>query len=201
MFLDSDALLGPGALDTLAAFLDEHPDVGVVAPRMVYPDAKLSARRFPPLFLPLMRRPPLRRLVQDSPAVRRHLMADDPHDRIREVEYVLGACLLFTAEAQDAAGPVDPRTFYGPFDAEWCLRVRSAGLRVIYHAGAEVVHGYRRSTARRPLSRRAMRQLTSYARFQWQWRHDRARLLEEGRLMDERAAGETPVATTREARR
>ena len=189
MFLDSDARLTAGALPELVGYLDGHPDVGLVGPRLVYEDGtlQLSARRFPPRFLPLMRRPPLGRLFEDSASVRRHLMADDRHDRTREVEYVLGACQLFTAEAQAAAGEIDPRILFGPDDVDWCLRVRRAGLQVVYHPAATVVHGYRRSSAARPASRSALRQLTAFARFQWTWRRERARLVQEGREMDARA--------------
>jgi GT2 family glycosyltransferase len=134
-----------------------------------------------------MRRPPLGRLFEDSAPVRRHLMADDRHDLTREVEYVLGACQLFTAEAQAAAGEIDPRIFFGPDDVDWCLRIRRSGLRVVYHPAATVVHGYRRSSAARPASRIALRQLAAFARFQWTWRRQRARLVQEGHEMDARA--------------
>lgn len=189
MFLDSDARLTDGALPELVAYLDAHPEAGLVGPRLVYEDGslQLSARRFPPLLLPLMRRPPLERLFDRSRRVRRHLMADEPHDRTREVEYVLGACQLFTARAQAAAGEIDERIFFGPDDVEWCLAVRAAGLQVVYHPAATVVHGYRRTSAGRPLSRVALAQLGAFARFQWKWRRDRARLVREGREMDERA--------------
>jgi N-acetylglucosaminyl-diphospho-decaprenol L-rhamnosyltransferase len=189
MFLDSDARLTPGALAELVGYLDAHPEAGLVGPRLVYEDGspQLSARRFPPLLLPLMRRPPLGRLFERTRWVRRHLMADEPHDRTREVEYVLGACQLFTARAQAAAGELDERIFFGPDDAEWCLAVRAAGLQVVYHPAATVVHGYRRMSAGRPFSRVALAQLAAFARFQWKWRRERARLVREGREMDERA--------------
>jgi N-acetylglucosaminyl-diphospho-decaprenol L-rhamnosyltransferase len=191
MFLDSDARLTPGALPELAAYLDASPETGLVGPRLVYEDGtlQLSARRFPPLLLPLLRRPPLGRFFEDSAAVRRHLMADEPHDRTREVEYVLGACQLFTERAQRAAGEIDRRIFFGPDDADWCFRIRCAGLAVVYHPQATVVHAYRRTSAARPFSRVALEQLRAFGRFQWKWRRERARLLQEGREMDARAGG------------
>ncbi len=50
MFLDSDARLTAGALPELVSYLDEHPEVGLVGPKLVYEDGtlQLSARRFPP---------------------------------------------------------------------------------------------------------------------------------------------------------
>lgn len=186
MFLDSDARLTPGALPELVRFVREHPGVGLVGPRLVYSDGRLqlSTRRFPPLALPLLRRPPLRLLFEDAELVRRHLMADDPHDEPREVEYVLGACQLFTEAAQRAAGEIDERMFFGPDDADWCLRIRQAGFRIAYDPAATVVHDYRRSTSRRPLSTVAVRHLMAFVHFQWKWRRERRRLVEEGRRID-----------------
>lgn len=194
MFLDSDARLTEGALPELVSFLDSHPEVGLVGPRLVYPDGtlQLSARRFPPRMLPLIRRPPLGRFLGDSASVRRHLMADERHDETREVEYVLGACQLFTAEGQTAAGEIDPRIFFGPDDADWCFRIRRAGLKVVYHPASTVVHDYRRASNQRPFSRIAFEHLRAFIRFQWKWRHERARLLREGREMDARTAASTP---------
>jgi GT2 family glycosyltransferase len=188
MFLDSDARLTPGALAELVSFLRAHPDVGLVGPKLVYPDGRLqlSARRFPPLTLPLRRRPPLNRLFADSRGVRRHLMADDPPTAAREVEYVLGACQFFTREAQEAAGEIDSHIWFGPDDADWCLRIRKAGLRVAYHPGATVVHDYRRTSARRPISKMAVRHFAGFAYFQWKWRKERRRLIDEGSRIDMR---------------
>ena len=189
MFLDSDALLTPGALPELVRFLDETPGVGLAGPRLVYTDGtlQLSARRYPPLALPLLRRRPLSYLLEDSRPVRRHLMADDPHDRIREVEYVIGACQIFTEQAQEVAGEIDRWIFFGPDDANWCFRIRRSGLKVVYYPAATVIHGYRRTSSERQFSRIAFEQLRAFVRFQWKWRRERRRLMDEGRAMDCRA--------------
>lgn len=188
MFLDSDAALTEGALEELVRFIDGRAEVGLVGPGLLYPDGspQPSARRFPPVFLPLLRRPPLDRFLGDSAPVRRHLMADDALDRPREVEYVIGACALFTREAQEAVGELDDWMLYAPEDADWCFRIRSAGYKVALHPGASVIHDYRRSSARKPLSRIALHHLYGFIRFQWKWRRERRRLRSEGRAMDAR---------------
>ena len=144
--------------------------------------------------LPLLRRPPLVRFFGDGPTVRRHLMADGLPTRRRRVEYVLGACQVFRAEAQAAAGEIDERIFYGPDDADWCLAVRQAGYDVVYAPDATVVHDYRRSTAARNVSVLAVRHLRAHAYFQWKWRRHRRRLIAEGRAMDAEADVTPPPA-------
>lgn len=189
MFLDSDAVLTQDALPTMVAALDHHPDWGLVGPRLVYDDGslQLSCRRFPPLLLPLLRRPPLDRFLEGSAPVRRHLMADDDHGRTRAVLYVIGACQLFRTTLARRVGEFDRRTFLGWSDADWCLRIRAAGGEVVYLPEATVVHSYRRLTTRRPVSRAAWRQLGSHLRFQLKYRRDRRELIRLERDLDRRA--------------
>jgi GT2 family glycosyltransferase len=188
MFLDSDATLTAGALPELVRFLDARPDVGLVGPELVYPDGghQPSARRLPPLVLPLLRRPPLSRWFEDGRVVRRHLMLDVPHDTTREAEYVIGACMLFSRAAQEAAGELDPRIPFAPEDIDWCVAIRRAGLRIAYHPAAVVVHDYRRSTAQRPVSRAALQHLRGFVYFAYKRRHERRALLAEGAAMERR---------------
>lgn len=188
MFLDSDARLTPGALPTMVDALEANPSWGLVGPRLVYGDGtlQLSARRFPPMLLPLLRRPPLSRYFDDSRTVRRHLMADEPHDHARPVLYVLGACQLFRTSLARIAGPFDDRVFLGWDDADWCIRIRDAGGEIVYLPDATVVHEYRRLTASRPVSRAAWRQLRAFAHFQRTYGPRRRELLSLQEELDRR---------------
>ena len=190
MFLDSDAAVTAGALQRMAAFLDAHPGVGLVGPRLTYRDGslQLSARRYPPALLPVLRRPPLGRFFEDGPTIRRHLMADDAHDAPRRVEYVLGAAQFFRREVVERLGGTDRRIWYGHDDADWCFAIREAGWDVAYLPEAVVVHDYRRSSAADPVSWRAVRQMQAHLHFQVKWLRRRRHLIAEGRAMDAEAA-------------
>ena len=194
LFLDSDARLTEGALPAMVEALDEHPGWGLVAPRLVHDDGalQLSTRRFPPLLLPLIRRPPLDRVFEGRATVRRHLMADDDHARTRPVLYAISACHLFRTELARRIGPVDERLAWGWEDADWCIRVRDAGGEVVYLPEAVVVHGYRRLTRRRPLSRDALRQLGCHVHFQRKYGGRKRELLALQDRLD-RAAAERPA--------
>jgi GT2 family glycosyltransferase len=186
MFLDSDAAVIAGALPAMVGALDDDQRVGLVGPKLVYPDGglQLSARRYPPALLPILRRPPLGRWLEHGRTVRHHLMDGEPHDRRRRVEYVLGACQAFRADVQAAVGSFDRRIWYGHDDADWCFRIREAGYDVLYVPDAVVVHGYRRSSAAKPVSTRSARQLQAHLYFQAKWAPQRRRLIAEGRAMD-----------------
>jgi hypothetical protein len=190
MFLDSDAALTQGALPAMVTALDEHPSWGLIGPRLVYDDGELqlSCRRYPPILLPLLRRPPLARFTEDGRTVRKHLMADDAHENPRPVLYVLGACQLFRTDLARIAGPFDDKVFLGWDDADWCFRIRDAGGEIVYFPHATVVHSYRRLTASRPVSRAALRQLQAHVRFQLRYARRRRALIERSRELDRQAA-------------
>ncbi len=190
MFLDSDAALTPDALPAMVSALDENPEWGLLGPRLVYDDGSLqmSCRRFPPLGLPLYRRPPFDRIFERRRAVRHHLMAEFDHLRTRPVLYVLGACQLFRTSLARRAGPFDDRVFLGWDDADWCFRIRDAGGEIVYFPEATVVHSYRRQTRRQPASRAAIRQLVAFLYFQRTYWSRREALLSLQEDLDRRAA-------------
>jgi GT2 family glycosyltransferase len=168
--LDSDAYVGPGALERLCAHLDDNPDVGMVGPELRYEDGSLqmSCRRVPsPLAVIANRLPGVARL-HGGRARRRYLMLDEPHDRTMDVEYLLGATMVFSREAAARIGRFDERFGfstpggYGFDDADWAVRLRRAGRRVVYLPAAKVVHGYRRRLAKQPVSRQSLGLALSY---------------------------------------
>lgn len=164
--LDSDAYVTPGALDTLCRFLDENPGVGLVGPRLEYDDGRLqlSCRRFPTPGAMVANR--VGRLA-DRPSRRRHLMMDDPHDQTMDVEYVLGATMVFRAELGRSLGGFDEHIPYGYDDADWAMRIWAGGWRVSYVPEAVVVHDYRRRGTRHVLSRHNVWISLSYCRARW----------------------------------
>ncbi len=187
MFLDSDAQLTHGALPRMVAALDENPGWGMVGPKLVYDDGdlQLSCRRYPPVALPFLRRPPLDRWFDDGRTVRHHLMADDDHAHARPVLYVISACQLFRTELARAAGPFDEHSLaWGWEDTDWCLRIRDAGGEIVYLPSATVIHTYRRLTAAQPVSTDALKQLRAHVRFQLKYLRRRGELIALSERMD-----------------
>ncbi len=176
LMLDADTLVRPGAVAAMAAALDRDPATGLVGPKLVYPDGglQLSSRRWPPLLLPVIRRGPYARVRPDPEVHRRHMMADDDHDRERPVVWVLGAAQMWRADLPARIGVFDTRvSSYGGEDMDWCMRVWSAGLEVRYVPDAVVVHVSQRVTRRSLYGRRSRRALRDF--YYLQWKHRRLR--------------------------
>lgn len=142
LLLNGDAVVQPAALDRLVGYLDGHPDVAVVGPRLEYPDGRDqgTARSFPtPAAAVFGRRSPLTQLWPGNPWSRRYLRptsTTSPYD----VDWMSGACLMVRRSVVERVGPLDPGFFMHWEDADWCRRIKTAGGRVVCVPAAVVVH-------------------------------------------------------------
>jgi GT2 family glycosyltransferase len=152
LFLNADIAMFPGVLEKLVSFLDAHPDVGMVAPKLLNPDRSVqtSCYRFPSLLVPVLRRTPLGKLPIAKKLLRRYLMLDWDHKKNQSVEWVLGGCMLVRKSAIEKVGLMDERFFVYFEDTDWCRRFWAAGLKVIYFANAWLIHYHRRMSAESP---------------------------------------------------
>ena len=138
-----DAEVGEEALDRCVAFLDAHPDVGVVGARVENPDGTLQRacrRSVPTPLVSLFRLGGLRRLFPRHPAARAYNLDDADPARTLDVDAVSGSFLMARREAWERAGGLDERYFLYAEDIDFCLAVKAAGYRVVYYPEAVVVH-------------------------------------------------------------
>lgn len=155
MLLNPDTELQPDVLATLIGYMDAHPDVGVVGPRLRYGDGSIqsSRRRFPSLPSLLIESTVLQRLLPNARAVRDYYVADRPDDTIQEVDWLVGACLVVRREAIEQAGVLDERFFMYSEELDWCRRIKEAGWKIVYNPDAEVMHYEGRSSEQNVLAR------------------------------------------------
>lgn len=143
VLLNPDTVVHPGALATLVAYLDRHPRVGAVGPRLLDPDGTLqySCRRFPGYLTVFFGRYALlTRLFPGNPASRDYLYLDWDHASPREVDWLSGACLMVRRAVFEQVGGLDEAYFLFVEDMDWCARIWQAGWAVAYVPEAVVTH-------------------------------------------------------------
>lgn len=142
LLLNADAWLSEGALDRLVEFADTRPRVAVVGPRLLNPDGTLqrSVRGFPTVWRLATEYLFLRKLAPGTSAFNAFYAGDFDHDEIREVEVVMGACMLLRRSAIDEVGLCDEDYFLFSEETDWCYRFRQAGWEVVFFPGAECTH-------------------------------------------------------------
>jgi N-acetylglucosaminyl-diphospho-decaprenol L-rhamnosyltransferase len=171
LVLNPDVEVTDGAVAALVSFMDCNPRVGLAAAKLVYPDGTLqmSCRTFYTLPTVLLRRTPLGKLFPDSAIVRRHLMLDWDHNSEREVDWVLGACMMVRREAYESLGGMDERFFLYLEDVDWCFRMQKHGWKVAYVPSSVMKHYHRRESARLLPDRKLVSHLLSTFRFYDKW--------------------------------
>lgn len=165
LLLNSDTVVRPGAIEAMSAFLDAHPETGLVGCRLVdgegHTDASASGlpgmrmqiaswlglRRLMPLVRHLLAARPLGRLV--DAAAGGYFVPSAGGTEPVEVEFLSSACVMVRREVWERIGLLDERFFLYLEDADLCRRARDAGWRLHYLPGPAIVHLGGRSFAAR----------------------------------------------------
>jgi N-acetylglucosaminyl-diphospho-decaprenol L-rhamnosyltransferase len=142
LLLNADAWLVEDALARLCDFADSRPRAAVIGPRLLNPDGTLqrSVRGYPSVWRLATEYLFLRKLAPSSTALNAFYGAGFDHDEIREVEVVMGACMLLRREAIEQVGECDEDYFLFSEETDWCYRFREAAWEVVFFPGAECVH-------------------------------------------------------------
>ena len=149
--LNPDTELDDQTLPTLSAYLDAHPQVGVLGPRLVLADHSVQAsrRRFPTLTTALFEstwlagRAPRRVLAH-------YYAANLADDAPAEVDWLVGAALLVRRAVWEQVGVLDEGFFMYSEELDWQRRIKAAGWQIVYLPAAQVRHFEAQSSGQVP---------------------------------------------------
>jgi GT2 family glycosyltransferase len=142
LLLNPDTEVGDNALEVMIGTMEEHPEVGGLGPRLLYPDGTLqpSRRRFPTFGTALVESTIVQEWWTDNRFLHRYYMTDTPEEALQPVDWVVGACLLVRHEAYQQVGGLDEGFFMYSEEMDWCRRLKDAGWQVVYQPAASIVH-------------------------------------------------------------
>jgi N-acetylglucosaminyl-diphospho-decaprenol L-rhamnosyltransferase len=151
LLLNPDTLLAPDALLALGAYLEAHPPVGMVGPRLLNPDGSLqpSCYPYPGSLRWAFDNDDLAPLRRRSTRLRESGYRTWSHDCPRRVPCVMGAVLAIRRSAFDAVGGFDESFFMYYEEIDLCYRLNAAGWEVHFAPVTEVVHAGGTSTSQR----------------------------------------------------
>jgi hypothetical protein len=155
LILNPDTVLRKDAAAILLTYLKNHPEVGLIGPKLLYPDGslQLSCSNFPSFFIPILRRTFLGnyfKKIRDD-----FTMNDFDHNSVKQVDWLMGSCLMFrkkqiTLQAKEFYPHFDERYFMYFEDIDLARTFKSQGLKVIYNPEAIVIHDHARESAKHP---------------------------------------------------
>lgn len=134
--VNSDAMVVEDTFDKMITFMDDHPDIGLMGPKVLNPDGSLQVqsrpRHFPTLWRLLCQATGLNALYT--------YMLYYPAVLTKEVD-ILGGCFwLLRKETLDHVGLLDERFFIYAEDVDWCKRLHATRWKALYYPGAEIFH-------------------------------------------------------------
>ena len=162
--LDSDTEIKAGTVNILIDSINKRDKVGIVAPRLFYPDGSIQAscKRFPTIKTKIYKYIPFytTRNIAEKDELYNEICKKGKK-QCTEVDYCISAAWMVNREAINDIGFFDENIFYAPEDVDYCLRMWLKGWKVIYNPLASVVHHTQRK---------------SYKDFKVAWQHLRGLL-------------------------
>jgi len=133
--VNADITVHPDTIEKMIAHLEAHPDVGIVAPRLIYPDGheQDSARPFPRPFELVLRR----LFHSDGRTESRVTFGDKDY---ADVDWFVGAMFIMTRACLEKTGGHDKRYYLFMTDVILCRETWKAGMKVHILRDAKTTH-------------------------------------------------------------
>jgi GT2 family glycosyltransferase len=154
LILDIDTEINKEAIDGLINLLEKDEHIGLCGCKLISSkgEVQLSCRKFPSIRYKLYNLLASRNIMissNESQFYKQEMNGENPF----EVDYVIGACQLFRKNMLDEVGYLDEHIFYGPEDADFCLRIKKAGRKVVYLPTVSLIHHYQQISNKKIISK------------------------------------------------
>lgn len=138
--LNPDVVVEKDTFKVLLKYLKTHSRVGIVGPRLRYPDGKVqdNYRTFPRPFDLFVKRTFLRRFFIKR--MRKYLMWDKDTHKSEAVDWLTGAFQIMTRKAWNQIGPNDEAYFLFMSDVDLCRKAWEKGFEVHFVGETEALH-------------------------------------------------------------
>ena len=168
--INPDIVLTEDTITRMARYMDAHPEVVMLSPRIVFPESRedqvLGKRNPTPKYLVASR---LRRGRLANRILTEYAMLDRQGDEPFEIENATGCFMLIRTEALQRIGGFDERYFLYFEDCDITRMLAKEG-KVLYYPHAVVEHVWNRESKKD--FRLALVQAQSMLKYFWKWRKE-----------------------------
>jgi GT2 family glycosyltransferase len=142
LLLNSDAFVKEQTIDKMVQFMDEHPEAGMSACKLLYEDGSLqpSCYSFPSLLTEFYTALQLDKLLKRSPEFGKYLMTWWDFNEVRDVDTVMGAFMLVRRDVIEQVGLMDEGYFMYSEEFDWCYRIKKQGWKILYNPAVQTIH-------------------------------------------------------------
>lgn len=145
LVINPDIILTREALDAMLQFIAQHPEVGLLMPRVTYPDGQIQrlCKLLPtPLDVFGRRFLPAQWMQRRNQTYEMHASG---YDRIMNVPYLSGCFMLLRTQAVQQARLFDERFFMYPEDMDLTRRIHRDYLTVFF-PHATIIHNHEKAS-------------------------------------------------------
>jgi GT2 family glycosyltransferase len=176
-FLNNDTVIPAGTLGRLVDYLERHPDVGLLGPRLRDGDGhtQVSYRLRPSVATLLHRTCLLRWTGLLKRAYRRYRRQEFDPDTTRRVEVLMGAAMLLPRAVFFSCGGWDEHFVFGGEDLDLSARV-GRHYPLVYHPQVAITH-YGRVSTRQHIGYASSNMAIGFLRYLRKSGHSRSMLL------------------------
>ena len=175
LILNPDVYFEKGVLEELTAYLDKNREVGLISPKILYPDGTLqySCRMIPTPFDMLIRRLGLLSSLF-SKRIAFQEFRFTGYTQLMEVPFFHGCFLMLRNDVFQKTGLLDERYFMYMEDLDFCRRV-AKNQKVVFYPDVQIYHHYARASQKK--LKALQRHLTSMIQYfnKWGWFNDKER--------------------------
>jgi hypothetical protein len=139
--VNPDIEVEPDTFKILLDYFKNHPKVGIVSPRLIYPDGSTqdNYRTFPQWYDLIIKRIPVLRKIFLS-RMREYLLWEKDPNINEPVDWTTGAFQVVTRECWNRCGPNNEDYFLFMSDLELCWEAWEKGFQVHYVGRAKAKH-------------------------------------------------------------
>ena len=134
IIMNSDCLI-QSPLDSMISFMDEHPEVGAIAPQITDHQGNIQDTARPYVTLPRYIIRQTKRIIGHKTSILNNKM---DYSKIQTVDWVIGAFIMVSRKAYEATNGLDSNYFMYAEDLDWCTRIRQQGFEIVYFPDAKV---------------------------------------------------------------
>jgi N-acetylglucosaminyl-diphospho-decaprenol L-rhamnosyltransferase len=141
LLLNPDTRIVDSALSSMVTYLQTHPEVGVVGPKLLNSDGttQSSRRRFPTFWTAIFESTWFERFAPRR-VLDRYYFRDVDENSPASVDWVTGAAFLVRREVIDNVGVFDESFFMYSEELDWQRRIKDARWQIAYLPEAVIVH-------------------------------------------------------------
>lgn len=130
LLLNNDTVVDKDFLEEMITILEENPKIGVAGPKIYYYDydGKKDITNFEGGKINFFK------------GEASHISHDKTKKIPQRVDYVEGSCFLIKKDVIESVGLLDPEYFLYWEEADWCVRIKKNGYKLIYVPQAKIWH-------------------------------------------------------------